>query len=599
MRTHIVWGGLLVLFVCLGLRIDAVLRADVVQRDGVKFIRIAKLLTEDPVAAVRDFHQHTGYPALIAGTQWAFVRAGFFPDPSQQSVASWERAGQAVSLVNGTLATMGVWVLAGLTIGWRAAWIGTLLFCVGRKWVSLGADVMSDATYLAPLIWSIVLAVLVVRRLPRPGKLLPMLGLSAVIGLLSGLAYWVRPEGLGAAMVAVGLFVGWAILHRVEWGRVGAASVVVLVATLVTASPYMYAIGGITKKKQILPAEVTFFSRVLIQPAVGLPSPPLAMVSPSILAYIGPASDRSAPRAVLSQSIEAVHPVVFTFACFWVCLVGLRYLLPVRYRMGFIPMPHGPGGVALGLMGLFYTLICLWLHVNAGYLDWRHCMPLAFVMVPLAGAGLVAAVDMGAYFCSGLRLKRFTVEEFIVFQWCWILPLAVLGTASHALSTPIHGGKQYVKNAANALKRQVSPGDYTVSNLNWIIHYSQVNGKVIDMTGVNTPEIEGVLASQTPRPRWFVLSQRWLPEDHAPIEVTLIPPRFELYRMIRQKPIRGEEPDTIYIYRLHWEGESLPPLVVAPFSGGDEKGEESSKALVGPLSPGVWGGGFPDGYGGN
>lgn len=546
-RTHLVWGGLLVLAVCLALRIHAVLKTDVVQRDGVMFILYAKALCENPAAAIARFDQHAGYPALVATIQGFLSRLGLIGTGVEGGVEGWERAGQWVSVVNGTLATMGVWALAGLTVGWRPAWVGGLMFAVGRKWMSLGADVMSDASYLAPFIWALVLAVLIVKKMGPPGRWKVGLSLSLAVGALGGLSYWVRPEGLGAIFVALLLLATWAALGRLSWPKATASGAVIVLVAALVASPYMYAIGGLTKKKKVFAASSAAMSWVAPTPL------PLAMMMPLAL---GPASDRPGPRALLDQTVEAQQPVVFGLTCIWVCVTAIHFSIPKRWRKSYLPLPKGPGAVVCGLVFVLYSAVALWLHAHAGYLDWRHCMPVAFSMVPLAGAGLVVVVDFFAHLASPLRLKQLTIEQFILCQWCWVIPVVAMAAGYQSLA-PLHGGKNYVKDAARALRNSVKPGDFSVANVNWIIHYAQVPGLKIDTTTLDVPALESRLAQVNPKPRWFVLSERWLASQHADIESTLLPPRFELIARFEQKPVRGDEADVIYLYRLRWDEDGI------------------------------------------
>lgn len=542
-RFHF-WFGLAVVLVLAVLpRAWAVWHTEVIQRDGVTFIRYARLLTTDPSAAVAQFDQHVGYPWLLKTVHAAVAVRLAEPD----GVEGWELSGQLVSLVAGVLATLGVWAWAGLAIDWRVAWVGAGMFAVGRKWAMLGADVMSDATALALWVWAVVGAVWLAKRQSACGGTGARLAmwraglLAGGVGALAGAAYLVRPEGLGALVVAWVVWTwGWmrggAGLGVGGLGRWGGMLVVSGVAAAAVAGPYMAAIGGLTKKKAV---------GELIPVSLSVPA------EPALLAMGGPARDFATPLAVVAQTVEAIHPVVFGWVGVWAVLLAVHVSIPRSWRLAFLRWPRGPGAVAVWTTVVLYAVVAARLHLTAGYLDWRHCMALAFALVPLAGAGLLAVVDFFAVLASPLRLKSLTVPRFVAWQWAWVFPVVLVATGWQSFR-PLHAHNSYVMAAAERLQSELpGRGDgFIVTNLPWVLHYAQRPGKVLDTWRLSNDDAMAALEAMGAKVTHVVVSERWLGEDASPLTQRLTPPAYELLEVIPQR--QGQ--DRLWLYRVRHAG---------------------------------------------
>lgn len=523
--SHRLWGLALVILLAILPRAYAIAHTEVIQRDGVTFIRYARALESSSFSSVSAFDQHPGYPLLLATAHRLVYGASTAPE-------TWEHTGQAISLVMGVLATVGVWALSGLAVNWRVAWVAGGLFAIGRKWSMLGADVMSDATMLCFWVWSLVLVVLAAQRSLQSPSSSPIAagGLAAAAGALSGLAYMVRPEGAGAALIGVALFAILAFFRRLPLFRAVALAATLALAAILAALPYAWMIGGLTKKKDLVP----------LVPTTALPTDtllPLAQLR-------GPAADFAPPMALWAQTIEALNPVIAGLVAFFLLSAIVHYALPLRYRKPFLAVPSGPGGLVLLLVVLLYVPLLLRLHVRAGYLDWRHCMSLAFALVPLAGCGLIALTDALATVASPLRLKSLTVRQFIICQWLWVYPLTLVG-AGWLSFRPLHAGNSYVFTAAAQLRAdaQSHPAPYLITNLSWLLHYAHLPGQILDSSTTDAPTYAARLAAASPRPTHIVLSERWLaPGTNIP---SLIPPDFTLLATIRQE---DDTNDTLWLF---------------------------------------------------
>lgn len=539
-RTHLLYGGLGVLLVTVLIRVWAICHTDVIQRDGVGFINYARDLGVNARAAVLARDQHAGYPALLLATHELLLKMGL--DSSLSSPQLWSLSGQGVSLVFGTLATMGVWALGGLCLGWRTAWVAAGLFTVGRKWVSLGADVMSDATALALFAWALVCAVLCVRELSaRPRR---AMGFGALTGVLAGAAYLVRPEGLGAVVVLLAVLAGLVLVRRARLAPSLSVAVITLATAILVASPYMLLIGGITKKKPVTS---------LVE---AIPGPHmhaiLATIAPPLLAssaakhpmLYGPASERTAIGALLGQTAEAVHPILVGLACAYLAICLYHFSLPPGKRRSYLPVPTFPvSWIPIATVAL-YSLVALRLHITAGYLDWRHCMPIAFVLALCAGGAVVALFDFAACFLAMVLRSARPVPNIIRRHWLWMFPSLLAGVSALSFG-PLHGGQDYIRHAADALRSE--PNTYLVTNSRQLLFYANTPGTALDTLRVNPAAALEQLAHMSPAPTHLAISERWLDNSDPPL-TQLLPPG--QYRLVATYRCKGETPDVLRVYRI-------------------------------------------------
>jgi hypothetical protein len=537
------WAGLaLVLFLCLIPRFYAIAHTEVIQRDGVTFIRFARALASDPAGAVVNFDQHPGYSFLLASIH----RLVF---GSSDDISTWEHTGQLISLAAGTLATVGIWWLGGLMINWRAAWVGAGLFAVSRKWTMLGADVMSDALMLCFWVFSLVAVTAAAISLRSGGRIGRGLAGCALAGSLGGLAYLVRPEGAGAVVVGVGVLLSLALTRAVPLRRIALPLIALLIPAALVASLYAASIGGLTKKKDLVPLVPTVSTEgPLLAGSAGWPVM-LRTTDLPLSAGRGPAADFPAPLALVAQTTEALGTTVTVLVGLFLLATLLHFSVPLSWRKPFLAIPTPPGRTVLLLVVALYVPVLIRLHATAGYLDWRHCMPIAFVLVPLAGAGLIALTDLLAHAASPLRLKSLSVPRFVLIQWCWVYPAVVLA-AGFGSFRPLHAGNSYVLEAAELLQeesRSVRPM-YLVTNLNWVLHYSGVPGRVLDSSRIEPEAYLARLAELDPRPTHLAISDRWLlPTTSVPLTERLREPEFVLLATFRP---HDDTQDLIRVYRV-------------------------------------------------
>ena len=212
-------------FVSLVIRWVTLYQTRVISGDGPTFIRIAQDIVAGNWVDAFAQPQHPGYPILMAG--------------SHILLGDLLVGGQWVSLIGGSLAVVALYCFLVQAWNRRIAVVGALLLAVNPYAARLSADVQTDAVYLFLFLSSIALLYAALRERRAAWSL--------GVGLLSGLAYWVRPEGVGVILLGV-------VLAGVAWLRGGWATgrvltwvLALLVGAASVMAPYLFALARVTQ----------------------------------------------------------------------------------------------------------------------------------------------------------------------------------------------------------------------------------------------------------------------------------------------------------------------------------------------------------------
>lgn len=438
---------LLILIICAIPRIWLITHTEVISRDGTVYVRMAQQWADNPHGVIQDYNYHVAYSAIISVVHQALSASGMSDDP-----ANWDLIGQCISLIASLAALAGIWLFAALAFNWRVAWVSVLVIGLGRKYTAISSDVLTDSLSLTFQIWTVALAVITVRLLQQQNK--RAIGIAALVGVCSGAGYLVRPESLLPGVLAIGMYIGVQLYKRISWRLTLSASLVTLVAMIASASPYIYAIGGLTKKKALS----------------DIVSIPLQQCTLAI-AYF---TKDSGIYTLGSQFIEAIHPVgaglVGIFLATWIGWRITRINLPLQIRITPKPAP------------LFFMLsvttilgsILVSMHSHVGYISHRHIIFIAALLAPLAGAGGVILVEW-----MKIARRRSCLPESLDKLF---LPLGVTAVAAglfcHTLH-PLHNQKLYFRQAGNYTGQIATQDDRILTYNAWAEHYAKtVNPEV-------------------------------------------------------------------------------------------------------------------------
>lgn len=374
-----VWVPVGLFGLALAVRAGAAHQTLAIFNDGPTFLRMAGLFYRGEWSAALSADYHPLYPFLVSLV--ARLTGGL------------ESAGVMVSVVAGALGVLAVHAFLCRAFDARIAWIGGVLFALHPYAVTFSADVQSEGLYFTLFLATV--AGLWRALMERSSAW------AALSGVLAGVAYWTRPEGLGLAAAGIAfaallLFQGrWSIPFFARWATALALGAVVV------AAPYVIHLHDLTgewmlsQKKSI--GDLTRPAAAYGAPGVGVPDrqrwvpPPMRRPVPR-QAGILPARIDFEPRSVAAGaelvlvSASALTPVI-------VVLLGI----------GVFTLRGRPGvrGNFLLLILCLYGVVLFGLTLNVGYLDRRHVLgpllPLlgyAAIAVPVVGRGLLRAVRL-------------------------------------------------------------------------------------------------------------------------------------------------------------------------------------------------------------
>jgi len=224
-----------ILLVAAAVRIYAWSRTAVMFNDGPVFLDMADAIGQGRFADVLAHPYHPLYPALIAV-------AGLPP-------MSLETAAVSVSILGGLLSIAALFYFAREAFGRDVACLAAVTAAFHPWHVDFTSDVMSEGLYAG----FFMLAFAALARLVVRATLVNAL----VCGGAIGLAYLVRPEGVGLALVAVIVLAMQAIANPDRRGRLLVLSGALALMASLLILPFVFSVGeqtgewALTKKKSV------------------------------------------------------------------------------------------------------------------------------------------------------------------------------------------------------------------------------------------------------------------------------------------------------------------------------------------------------------
>ncbi|HVX11224.1 MAG TPA: glycosyltransferase family 39 protein [Pirellulales bacterium] len=461
-------------------------QSPIISKDGVGFIHIAKSLAVAPAMTMRTYDQHPGYPALVLACERAYRR--FSDDDEFQSFIAGTRLASGIC---GVFAVAFLWLFARRLYDERIANVSVLLMAVWPLFRLNASDSLSDTPHLMLFLAGTWLAC---EGLTSRGR---RVGWFAAAGVASGLAFWVRPEGLVvAAATAVALFVAacWQFLfkQRRQDRTAGLAApdepsraadepprlafyagslVALIVATGMVVAPYVVVAGKITSKKLPFgqpPPSAHEVAMETIEPTPGLLSEPR-------------------PGGTLPDEFGRPSRFIGVVALGLIELgremaQGFYYLALIPLAFGtFAPSRPQPAPrltlIHILLMNGHAALLML-LYLRAGYISHRHVIPLVALMLPTAAAGTVWLAELAS--------RRLTLAGSPRRALAIATGLFYLGLVPKCL-TPLQAAYLPVFQAAQRVKAEAKPGDCVLSTSGYVRFYTDLPGILVGSEAPNLP----------------------------------------------------------------------------------------------------------------
>ena len=434
---------------------------EIVAQDGTYYLQMAKQWSSDPKGAMSDYVVHPGYPAAVVGTLWLMTG-----DSDSTDLDQWSRAGQAVSLVGGVLTVLAVWAFAGMVFGdWRIAFLAAMFFGLGRKFAALGAEVLSDTLMLCFAMWALAAALAAAGRLRH--KSWGATGWAAGVGVLSGAAYLVRPEGLVVLPAAILLWALMKLVRRGRWSITLGAVAVAILAALVCVLPYMLTVGGLTAKWKMTEFGVGDAPvKVGTAPSVG--HEPVYAVESSVAVRL------------IGRFFEAQQPILASLTCAYILLLAVSRLgKKTESLRRAVPPPTLGGGLMIVVGWVLVAFPIAFRYLATGAMSHRYLMLPAAMMVGFAPAALVSLVRLGGAALERKGPSRFT--RFLLPGAAVVLSVILM---VHTLR-PLHTKQVFAKNAGLWLADRLQPEDALLADHFYVMYYSRArDGYVLEENSV-------------------------------------------------------------------------------------------------------------------
>jgi 4-amino-4-deoxy-L-arabinose transferase-like glycosyltransferase len=382
-------GMVLAVAVAAALQLAVVARSPSVTADAIIFSAVSKDLAASPIETLRKYDQHPGFPAMLLAGARTVQALGDHRDPE-----SWMLGGQLVSFICGLASVCVVWFFARDLFGMAAANLAAFIFAVLPVPRSSASDALSDTPHLLFYLLAAWLASTGISK----GRILPLVG----AGLSSGIAYWIRPEGLEVALVAL----AWLIWtgFREDWGvrRLGLATAALAGTALIVAGPY-YVLAGKVTSKQLPFAKARAASLIaeLKQPkpsdAAVPPQAATAASAPAATPAIAPAPVAAGAPTEPSKhagSTRSWRPLAKAFMSFVNSgIQGFKWVFIPFYLLGHIELfRRRPDWLRLEFiwtLGVVHIGILLTVHLLSGYIAHRHLLPLIALAMPCTALGVI------------------------------------------------------------------------------------------------------------------------------------------------------------------------------------------------------------------
>lgn len=437
------------------MRVSIISQSEAVAQDGLYFLVMTKIFQTDPSSAMKRYPVHPGYPLSVLGVYE--LMDGSDGGDQQDAWPRWERAGQVVAFAASLVMLLGVWAFAAMVFENRhVAFWAAMLFGFGRKFATLGTDVMSDPLMLCFQIWTVVVAVGMLRRLDRRSAW--TLVCAGGVGLLSAAAYLVRPEGIVVLPAAWLLWIFITIRRRRGWGLMLTSLVVSAVVAVLCMLPYMLAIGGLTAKWQW---------KEFGLPVLG------GLSSYSALATIYPV-EYLWPVRVIGRFFEAQQPVLASLTAAYLALWLVGRLKRAEVIRQALLRLSTAGGFVIVVLWLLIIPPLVMRYQATGAMSHRYLMLPAAMMAGLPVAAVLTLINLAIRKLDPLRRAR---------KAPWIL--AGVGTILAAVLIvhglrPLHENQVHLRRAGLWLAAHAQPGDSLMTDQIVIRYYCGMPGSVLD-----------------------------------------------------------------------------------------------------------------------
>lgn len=452
------------------LQLAAVVRSEVIAKDGIRFLSMAREFAADPVGLCARERQHPGYPAIVLVAA-SLLRTVF---PSGQ-FDEWLVGARLISCGAGLGCVAFTWLLSRRIMNEQVANVAALLHATLPIFRLNAADVLSDTPHLMLYLCGAWLAC--------EGIVRGRAAWFAAAGLAGGAAYSIRPEGLAISAVAGAALALMALrptrlpffsrqqpaaAPSAVWpSRPLLCFAALVLMTAAPVLPYVAATGKLTRKKE----------------PFGPPPPTEAVVAAAggptegLLAEPVDGRDLSGETRRPAWLWGAIGAALVEFCHEFGQASGYFLLVPLAFAV-FDPRCTRPSG-----WRLFYVTSLMFCHlgllvvlfVTAGYISHRHVMPFLALTIPGAACGILHVGNLLAAWRPGWRAaawQRVLAGALVA----WPIPLAI---------RPLHPEYLPLLQAARWVREHSQPGEGVLATSGYVRFYADRPGVLLGPEAAN------------------------------------------------------------------------------------------------------------------
>ena len=395
----------------------------------------------------------------------------------------WAVAAQLAAAIPLVLAVVPVYLIALRLAGPRAAWAGSLVFCVLPEVARLGADAISDSTHLLFLCLAFWATVEFIRQREPESQASGSPWWLFAAGAATGTAALARVEVLVLPAALLGTLVVFQLTagRRRRWPQLAAAVGCLLLGFTATFAPYLVAVEASTPR--------AIAARVLGrgETAAETPTIPSTATSTSNMPCLDDGRPLSlAPlQSTVSPRRRGTAAAFWSFAeelaeaySYWVGAFALLGLWLTRDNAS------RPEARLLQVYGLVFFIAAIGFSASVGYLSARHLLALVAPTIGFAGVGMLAA---GSRLSETLDTRRLAgvlarrvdqparnspaIAVYKTRQSPAILGLALAGCLV-AQVEPLHSGRSAHREAGQWLAIEADKRDAVLDTRGWTGLYS-------------------------------------------------------------------------------------------------------------------------------
>ncbi len=431
----------------------------IISRDGTRFITMAYYIKSSNWQAFVNEQYHPLYPCLI------FIAHKFIPD--------WILAAKTVSVVMGALCVIPLYYLALWLFNRTTACTCAVIFAFHPYAARYSGDVISDTTYLFFFLSALAVGYMSFVRSKKN-----ILRFSA--GLLAGLAYLTRPEGIGLIIILGAFMVFYKYIEPREnkFPNRFLAVVLLVFSFSLTAFPYVYLLKQqtgewrITTKKKISDFVPSYLiERFKLKEAGAQDNESAIPDNPTVKDPTGNIKDGETKH---SQPKNPVFDLADNFFQSFHILLAL-FMFAGIYRAFKETNDKNRRLLIWIILSVFILYMYVLLRLaSAHYLSKRHILPVVMTLLPFSAKGIE--------YVSQLIMKKINFK-YVLFV---IVAVTVIVMVPKTFK-PQRADKLYIKDLASWLKNYGKPSEIFLVDDPRITFYADLNFVILPRC-VFTPE---------------------------------------------------------------------------------------------------------------